>query len=56
MSYLDRELTFFDDRIEVAGSGEQVMMSWERPIMARMGQIAAMRRGDVLEVGFGMGC
>lgn len=54
-SFLDQNLLFFDDRIEVEGSGFQVMMSWELPLMRRMAEIVAMRRGDVLEVGFGMG-
>ena len=55
MDYLDQELTFYNDRIEVKASGVQVMMSWERPLMRRLAQIACMRRGDVLEIGFGMG-
>src|SRR5687768_18542839 len=54
-SYLSAELEFFPDRIEVKGTGVQVMMSWERPLMRRMAEIACMRRGHVLEIGFGMG-
>jgi len=53
--YLDQKLVFHADRIEVEGSGVQVMMSWERPLMQRMAQVVAARRGDVLEIGFGMG-
>jgi spermidine synthase len=54
-SYLASELVFLNDRIEVKACGTQVMMAWELPLMERMAQIATMRRGDVLEVGFGMG-
>ncbi|WP_156365133.1 class I SAM-dependent methyltransferase [Sciscionella sediminilitoris] len=36
-------------------SGQQVMQDWERPIMAEMARVAARARGDVLEIGFGMG-
>ena len=34
---------------------QQVMQDWERPLMQAMARIAAESRGDVLEVGFGMG-
>ena len=53
--YLEQELDFYEDRIEVRGSGVQVMMAWERPLMERMAAIAGARRGDVLEIGYGMG-
>jgi SAM-dependent methyltransferase len=53
--YLDQPLLFFEDRIEVQASGVQVMMRWETPLMQRMAQLVAARRGDVLEIGFGMG-
>lgn len=53
--YLEQELVFFDDRIEVKDGGLQVMMRWELPLMQRMAQIVTLRRGDVLEIGFGMG-
>lgn len=53
--YLSAPLVFYKDRIEVAADGTQVMMSWEQPLMQKMAEIACMRRGRVLEVGFGMG-
>jgi guanidinoacetate N-methyltransferase len=34
---------------------QQVMQSWERPLMRAMARIAAAAGGDVLELGFGMG-
>jgi len=55
VDYLDHDLTFFDDRIEVGDTGIQVMMAWEEPLMCCMAELAAGRRGDVLEIGFGMG-
>ncbi len=42
-----------DSRLTIAG--QQVMQDWEVPLMKKMAQIAAESRGDVLEVGFGMG-
>lgn len=36
-------------------AGQQVMQSWETPLMAAMVDIAARTHGDVLEIGFGMG-
>ncbi len=54
-NYLDEELEFLPDRIVVKSDKTQVMMSWEEPLMRAMAEIVAMRRGDVLEIGFGMG-
>ena len=54
-SYLEQELEFLLDRIIVKSDKTQVMMSWEEPLMRAMAEIVAMRRGDVLEIGFGMG-
>ncbi|WP_432077067.1 hypothetical protein [Streptomyces wuyuanensis] len=36
-------------------AGQQVMQSWERPLMAELSRLAAASHGHVLEVGFGMG-
>ncbi|MEZ4272251.1 MAG: class I SAM-dependent methyltransferase [Myxococcota bacterium] len=55
MNYLEQDLSFYDDRIEVSATGTPVMMRWELPLMRRMAEIACLRRGDVLEIGFGMG-
>ena len=35
--------------------GQAVMQSWQRPLMKAMADIVAESKGDILEVGFGMG-
>ncbi|MDR4481691.1 MAG: amino acid adenylation domain-containing protein [Nitrospirales bacterium] len=40
---------------ELVIEGQQVMQDWEAPLMKAMADIATEARGDVLEVGFGMG-
>ena len=40
---------------ELIIEGQQVMQDWEAPLMKAMADIATESRGDVLEVGFGMG-
>jgi guanidinoacetate N-methyltransferase len=40
---------------EMTVGGWQVMQAWERPLMAALADIVCEGRGDVLEVGFGMG-
>ncbi|HKY41294.1 MAG TPA: amino acid adenylation domain-containing protein [Polyangiaceae bacterium] len=40
---------------ELLIGGQQVMQAWEQPLMQAMAAIAAESRGDVLEVGFGLG-
>lgn len=35
--------------------GQQVMQAWEAPLMLALAQAVASARGDVLEIGFGMG-
>lgn len=44
--YSDQELTI---------DHQQVMQSWESPLMERMAKIVTENCGDVLEIGFGMG-
>jgi hypothetical protein len=43
------------DEDELVIEEQQVMQSWERPLMKAMARIVAETGGDVLEVGFGMG-
>jgi amino acid adenylation domain-containing protein len=40
---------------ELIIEGQQVMQDWEAPLMKAMAEIVTEQRGDVLEVGFGMG-
>ena len=43
------------DGTELVIDGQQVMQAWEHPYMAKLAEIAGADRGDVLEIGFGMG-
>ena len=54
MAFKDRTLQFFDDRI-VDEDGIEVMMDWEAPIMEKSAEYVCHNKGDILEIGFGMG-
>lgn len=43
------------DELQLIIDGQQVMQSWERPYMESMAKVASESRGDILEIGFGMG-
>ena len=55
MAFKDTILTFEDDRIIESDYGAEVMMSWEAPIMEKSAEYVCQSKGDVLEIGFGMG-
>jgi guanidinoacetate N-methyltransferase len=50
-----REMPVVLTDTELTVGGWQVMQAWERPLMAALADIVCASRGDVLEVGFGMG-
>ena len=54
MEFKDTTLTFEDDKI-VIDDGRSVMMSWEIPIMEKSAEYICESKGDILEIGFGMG-
>ena len=54
MAFKDTILTFEDDKI-LADTGSEVMMSWEAPIMEKSAEYICQSKGDILEIGFGMG-
>jgi len=54
MEFKDTTLTFEDDKI-VTDDGREVMMSWEAPIMEKSAEYICQSKGDILEIGFGMG-
>ena len=54
MAFKDTILTFEDDKI-VTEDDREVMMSWESPIMEKSAEYICENKGDILEIGFGMG-
>ena len=54
MAFKDIILTFEDDRI-ITDDDSEVMMSWEAPIMEKSAEYICESKGDILEIGFGMG-
>ena len=54
MAFKDEILEFFDNKI-TGESGQEVMMSWESPIMEKSAEFICHNKGDILEIGFGMG-
>ncbi len=46
---------FHDDKIHDITNDREVIMLWEQPIMKRCADIVCHNRGDILEIGFGMG-
>ena len=54
MAFKDTILTFEDDRI-IADDDSEVMMSWEASIMEKSAEYICESKGDILEIGFGMG-
>ena len=54
MAFKDTILTFEDDKI-ITDDDREVMMSWESPIMEKSAEYICESKGDILEIGFGMG-
>ena len=54
MAFKDDILTFEDDKI-LTDDDREVMMSWEAPIMEKSAEYICESKGDILEIGFGMG-
>ena len=55
MAFKDAILTFESDKILESDYGAEVMMSWEAPIMEKSAEYICQSKGDILEIGFGMG-
>ena len=54
MAFKDTILTFEDDKI-LTDDDREVMMSWEASIMEKTAEYICQSKGDILEIGFGMG-
>ena len=54
MAFKDTILTFEDDKI-LTDDDREVMMDWEAPIMEKSAEYICQSKGDILEIGFGMG-
>ena len=55
MAFKDNILTFSDTKIVEDATGTEVMMDWEREIMEKSAEYICESKGDILEIGFGMG-
>ena len=55
MAFKDNTLEFFDNKIVDTNYGIEVMMDWESPIMEKSAEFICHNKGDILEIGFGMG-
>ena len=55
MAFKDNTLEFFDNKIVDTSTGIEVMMDWEDDIMKESAQFICHNKGDILEIGFGMG-
>ena len=55
MAFKDNTLEFFDNKIVDTHSGLEVMMDWEATIMEKSAEFICHNKGDILEIGFGMG-
>ena len=54
MAFKEEILTFEDNKI-INESGAEVMMDWEEDIMEKSAEFICYNKGDILEIGFGMG-
>ena len=54
MAFKNNILEFFDNKI-VDSKGIEVMMDWEDNIMEKSAEFICHNKGDILEIGFGMG-
>ena len=54
MAFKDITLIFEDTKI-ITEDGREVMMDWEAPIMEKSAEYICQSKGDILEIGFGMG-
>ena len=55
MAFKDNILQFFDHKIVDTSLDFEVMMDWEAPIMEKSAEYICQSKGDILEIGFGMG-
>ena len=55
MAFKDNTLIFEDRKIIDTYSDMEVMMTWETPIMEKSAEYICQSKGDILEIGFGMG-
>lgn len=55
LSYLSQPVRYDGDDKLLDTENDAVMMDWEAPLMRRHAQVMCASRGDVMNIGFGMG-
>ena len=55
MAFKDNTLEFSNTKIVEVDTEIEVMMNWEAPIMEKTAEYICQSKGDILEIGFGMG-